>query len=247
MPDHSGTSLDIGQRAPEQPPTKPEESIMTQLEKVSRSAVGSLLALVAASAVTVDAGAQSTAPPIARTVNRTHTVTQENGRSIVRLDAKPGSGFAIVQGAPFGEGTIEVDVRGEDVQQQSFVGIAFAIQNDSTYEAVYLRPFNFRTPDTARAKRAVQYISVPAWDWPRLRSETPGKYEQPVRPIPDPSGWVPLRLVVTRAQVSVYANGGAEPDLVVQRLGDVKAGPVAFWVGNNSRGDFAKLKVTPAP
>jgi hypothetical protein len=44
----------------------------------------------------------------------------------------------------------------------------------------------------------------------------------------------------------MYANGGAEPDLVVSRLGDVKPGPVALWVGNNSRGDFANLKVTPA-
>ena len=57
---------------------------------------------------------------------------------------------------------------------------------------------------------------------------------------------MPLRLVVTRTQVSVYANGGADPDLVVQRLGDVLAGPVALWVGNNSRGDFAELKVTPS-
>ena len=55
-----------------------------------------------------------------------------------------------------------------------------------------------------------------------------------------------LWLVVTRTQVSVYANGGADPDLVVQRLGDVLAGPVALWVGNNSRGDFAELKVTPS-
>jgi hypothetical protein len=31
----------------------------------------------------------------------------------------------------------------------------------------------------------------------------------------------------------------------VQRLGEPKAGPVALWVGNNSRGDFAELKVTP--
>ena len=219
---------------------------MAQFDRVTKRAARSLLALVAASAITLDARAQGAAPPIGRTVNRTHSIVRENGTAIVRLDAKPGSGFAVVQGVPFGEGTIELEVRGEDVQQQSFVGIAFAIQNDSIYEAVYLRPFNFRTPDTARAKRAVQYVSVPAWDWPRLRSESPGKYEKPVVPIPDPSGWVPLRLVVTRTQVSVYANGGVAADLVVQRLGEVKAGPVALWVGNNSRGDFAKLKVTPA-
>jgi hypothetical protein len=194
-----------------------------------------------------DARAQGASPPsIARTVNRSQAVVQESGRAVVRLDAKAGDGFAVVAGAPLDEGTIELDVRGEDVQQQSFVGVAFAVQNDSTYEAVYLRPFNFRTPDTARAKRAVQYVSHPTWPWQRLRADSPGKYEQPVRPAPDPTTWVRLRLVITRTQVSVYANGGDEADLVVTRLGDAKPGPVAFWVGNNSRGDFSNLRITRA-
>ena len=211
---------------------------------MSSRAVTLLAALGVMLAQGAQALAQGTAPPIARTVNRAHTVAQEAGKAIVRLDAKPGDGFAVVQGAPFDEGTIELDVRGEDVQQQSFVGVAFNVQNDSTYEAVYMRPFNFRTPDTARAKRAVQYVSQPTWPWQRLRTETPGKYEKPVLPIPDPTSWVHLRLVITRTQVSVYANGGDEPDLVVTRLGDAKPGPVALWVGNNSRGDFANLKIS---
>ena len=205
-----------------------------------------LIAFTSVLALESEARAQAAAPSIARTVNRTHSVVQENGRAVVRLDAKAGDGFAVVTGPAFAAGTIELEARGEDVQGQSFVGVAWNVQNDSTYEAVYLRPFNFRTPDTARAKRSLQYVSQPAYPWPKLRAETPGKYEQPVRPIPDPAAWVPLRLVVTPTQVSVYANGGTEPDLVVQRLGDVKAGPVALWVGNGSRGDFSNLKVTAA-
>lgn len=216
------------------------------IEFIAVRAAGSLLLCVALSAGSARASAQGRpAPAITRTVNRTHGSVEENGRPIVRLDARPGDGIAVVEGAPFDEGTIELEVRGEDVPQQSFVGIAFGVRDDSTYEVVYLRPFNFRAPDPARSKRAVQYVSQPAWPWQRLRTESPGKYESSVSPAPDPTGWVPLRLVVTRTQVSVYANGGAEPDLVVQRLGDVQAGPVAFWVGNNSRGDFAALKVTP--
>ena len=205
-----------------------------------------LIAFIAVPALGAEARAQGTAPSITRTVNRTHSVAQENDRAVVKLDAKQGDGFAVVTGPAFAEGTIELEARGEDVQGQSFVGVAWNVQNDSTYEAVYLRPFNFRTPDTARAKRSLQYVSQPAYPWQKLRAETPGKYEQPVRPIPDPVAWVSLRLVVTPTQVSVYANGGAEPDLVVQRLGEVKAGPVALWVGNGSRGDFSNLKVTPA-
>ena len=207
-----------------------------------------VLACAALAAPSMTARAQTgAAPTVVRTVNRSHTVGQENGRPIIRLDAKEGEGMAVVEGAPFVEGTIELDVRGEDVAQRSFVGVVWGVQNDSTFEGVYVRPFNFRTPDTARAKRAVQYIAHPSYPWPRLREESPGTYEKPVRPAPDPTGWVPLRLVVTRTQVSVFANGGEEPDLVVQRLGEVKPGPVALWVGNNSRGDFANLRITPAP
>ena len=222
---------------------------MYMSDDIAARAAALLLACGALAASSIEAGAQAagTMPAIARTVNRGHTVVEENGRPVVRLDAKEGDGMAIVAGAPFMEGTIELDVRGEDVQQRSFVGVAFGVQDDSTYEAVYLRPFNFRTPDTARAKRAVQYVSQPAYPWPKLRQESPGKYEQPVRPAPDPASWVRVRLVVTRTQLSVYANGGEEPDLVVTRLGDVKPGPVALWVGNNSRGDFANLTIVSAP
>lgn len=218
---------------------------MRTIETIAARAAGSLVVCVALAAGSGQARAQGDIA-VARTVNRSHTVVQENGRSIVRLDAKAGDGFAAVQGPAFSEGTIELDVRGEDVPQQSFVGIAFAVQNDSTYEAVYLRPFNFRTPDTARAKRAVQYVSHPMWPWQRLRTESPGKYEKPVSPVADPNGWVPLRLVITPTQVSVYANGGTEPDLVVSRLGGAKAGAIALWAGNGSRGDYANLRVIPA-
>jgi hypothetical protein len=222
---------------------------MSMSEDLTPRAAALMFACLALAASSIEARAQATGtmPAVARTVNRSHTVAQENGRPIVRLDAKEGDGMAIVAGAPFIEGTIELDVRGEDVAQRSFVGVAFGVQDDSTYEAVYVRPFNFRTPDTARAKRTVQYVSQPTYPWQKLRQESPGKYEQPVKPVPDPTSWVRVRLVVTRTQVSVYANGGDEPDLVVTRLGDVKPGLVALWVGNNSRGDFAHLTVISAP
>src|SRR5688500_2026164 len=151
-----------------------------------------LIAFTAVLTLGDEVRAQGAAPSITRTVNRTHTVVQEDGRAIVRLDARQGDGFTVATGPAFAEGTIELEARGEDVQGQSFVGVAWNVQNDSTYEAVYLRPFNFRTPDTARAKRSLQYVSQPAYPWPKLRAETPGKYEQPVRPIPDPAAWVPL-------------------------------------------------------
>jgi hypothetical protein len=92
-----------------------------------------LIAFTAVLTLGDEVRAQDAAPSITRTVNRTHTVVQEDGRAIVRLDARQGDGFAVVTGPAFTEGTIELEARGEDVQGQSFVGVAWNVQNDSTY------------------------------------------------------------------------------------------------------------------
>ncbi len=114
----------------------------------------------------------------------------------VHLSAKPGIGLAWIEGSDFAEGTIELDIRGKDVLQQSFVGIAFHGKDDTTYEAVYLRPFNFRAQDPVRHQHAVQYIAQPDYDWPRLRKEFPEEFENPVDPSIAPTDWVPVRVVV---------------------------------------------------
>ncbi len=78
-----------------------------------------------------------------RAVNRDVTALSGSRRG-VHLTEKEGPGVAWIEGSDFAEGTIEVDVRGRDVLQQSFLGVAFHRKDDNTYEAVYLRPFNFR-------------------------------------------------------------------------------------------------------
>src|SRR5712691_4360892 len=75
-----------------------------------------------------------------RVVNREVTAIQGTGG--VHLSERQGTGIAWVEGSEFSQGTIEPDVRGRDVFQHSFVGVAFHRRDDSTYEAVYLRPFN---------------------------------------------------------------------------------------------------------
>ena len=104
-----------------------------------------------------------------------------------------GNGVVWVEKSEFGLGTIELDVRGRDLQGQSFVGVAFHRQDDTTYEGVYLRPFNFRNADVARRQNAVQYISLPDYDWPRLRKEFPSEFENPVDESVVPTDWVRLR------------------------------------------------------
>ena len=117
-----------------------------------------------------------------RAVNREATALSGSKRG-VHLTEKEGNGVLWVEGSDFAEGTIEVDVRGRDVLQRSFLGVAFHRKDDSTYEAVYLRPFNFRAEDPARHQHAVQYIAVPDYDWPRLRKEFPERVRESGRSI----------------------------------------------------------------
>jgi hypothetical protein len=197
------------------------------------------------SATSVDVAAQARRGAL-RLANRTVTPLSEAGRAGAHITAAAGEGAAWIEGVEMATGTIEVEVRGKDVLQQSFLGIAFAGSNDSTFEAVYLRPFNFRSTDPVRKIHAVQYVSHPVYTWQKLRAERAEVFENPVEPAPDPNGWVPLRIVVEPATVRIYVSEGSEPDLVVERLGERGGRRIGLWVGNLSDGDFANLRVTPA-
>lgn len=164
----------------------------------------------------------------------------------VQLSASPGAGLAWIPGSEFGTGTIEVDVRGRDLFQQSFVGIAFHGQDDKTYEVVYLRPFNFRAEDPVRRQHAVQYAAVPDYDWPRLRKEFPEEFENPVEASVEPTAWVPLKLAVTAKTIQIYVGPVTSPTLEVRKLGAHDNGLIGLWTGNNSDGAFANLRVTRA-
>ena len=178
--------------------------------------------------------------------NRSLSVLNDGARKGVRLSESPGDGVAYLEGVEFTNGVIEFDIRGKDVQQQSFVGVVFHGVDEKTYDAIYFRPFNFKAEDPARRIRAVQYISHPTYTWQKLRTEQPGKYEKPVNPVPDPNGWFHARVVVASPKVSVFVNDAKEPSLVVDQLSDRKKGLVGLWVGNTSGGDFANFKIVPA-
>jgi hypothetical protein len=179
-----------------------------------------------------------------RAVNREVTKLPEP-RDGVRVSEKAAVGVVWIEGSDFAEGTIEVDVRGRDVLQQSFVGIAFHRKDDDTYESVYVRPFNFRAQDPDRHQHAVQYMVSPDYDWPRLRKEFPEEFENPVDPALVPTDWVPLRVVVKGQAIQIYVGKVASPTLEVRKLGQLDRGMVGLWTGNNSNGDFANLRITP--
>jgi hypothetical protein len=178
--------------------------------------------------------------------NRSVSSLTDGARNGLRLSGSPGDGIAYLERIEFTDGAIELDLRGKEVQQQMFVGVAFHGVDGTTYDAIYFRPFNFKAEDPARRVRAVQYISHPTYTWNKLRTEHPGRYEQAVNPVPDPNDWFHVRVLVASPKVSVFVNDAKEPSLVVNQLSDRKKGLVGLWVGNTSGGDFANLTVVPA-
>lgn len=209
------------------------------------------LCLVAASAFDISAARSDqtqtlTSAPPPKVSNRQMTPLDEGARHGLRLDAHDGDGVAWWPDVQFSNGTIELDIRGKDVLQQSFVGVAFHGLNETTFDAVYFRPFNFKSDDPVRRSHAVQYVSHPTYTWNKLRTERPNQFEQPVEPPPDPNQWFHARVVIAFPSIRVFVNDAAAPALDIKQLSDRKTGWVGVWVGNGSDGAFANLTVTPA-
>lgn len=177
-------------------------------------------------------------------VNRTAAAVHEDGKNAIRINEIPNDGQMILKGYQFSNGTIEVDIKGKNAPQQSFVGIAFHGMDDKTYDAIYFRPFNFMNADTIRRWRSVQYISMPDYPWEKLRQNFPGKYENKVNPVPNPDGWFHVKIVVDGKKVTVFVNGAQTHSLAVEKLTSTTTGNIALWVGNNSGGSFANLVIT---
>lgn len=179
-------------------------------------------------------------------VNREATVVEDGGKRAIRFNEKAGQGVAWLEGSDLTDGIIEIDIKGKNELQRSFVGVAFRGVDEKTHDVVYFRPFNFKSEDPVRRIHAVQYVSHPTWTWQKLRTERNGIFEKAVNPVPDPDGWFHARIVVSNKKVSVYVNDAKEPSLVVDELSDRRRGWVGLWVGEGSGGAFANLKITPA-
>ena len=164
--------------------------------------------------------------------------------SQINLDAKEGDGLAIFKHIEFENGTIELDIKGKNIPGKSFVGVAFHIQDNETFNAVYFRPFNFKNPDKTRSGHSVQYISHPEFTWHKLRGEFPEQFENPVSPIPNPDDFFHAKVIVNWPTVKVYVEDSEEPSLDVNMKSKFKKGKVGFWVGNGSDGEFKNFVVT---
>jgi hypothetical protein len=153
------------------------------------------------------------------------------------------NGIIWLKDVDFTSGMIEIDLKGRDVAQQSFIGIAFHGVDTSIYDAIYFRPFNFRTTDTVRKIHAVQYISMPDYPWERTRKEQNGKFEKGITPPPAGDNWFHARILVGKERVVVYVNHSDTPSLDVKLLDNRTHGLIGLWDGGLD-GDFANLQIS---
>jgi len=179
-----------------------------------------------------------------RIFNREVSLVKENENVSVYFNSQEGDGIAWLKDFEFSSGIIEVDIKGKDVQGSSFVGIAFQGIDEQTYDAIYFRPFNFKSEDPVRKGHAVQYISHPTYTWSKLREEHPEEYENPVDPVPDPNSFFHVKIILGKPKISVFVNDAENPCLEVNQLSDRIGGWIGLWVGNYSDGSFVNLKIT---
>ena len=175
-------------------------------------------------------------------VNREIVSIDEVGKS-VSLNDKPGDGLAIIEELEFEAGTIEIELKGENTPGRSFVGVAFNIQNDSTYEAIYFRPFNFQSKEKIRREHSLQYISQPKNTWRFLRTNYEGQFESEFERQPSPEDWFAIKIEVKHERVIVYDRESNTELLSVRRLENPVSNKIGLWTGNNSKGQFRNLRI----
>ncbi len=159
----------------------------------------------------------------------------------VEMNAENSDGIGILEDVEFDKGIIEVELLGENSPGKSFIGIAFNIQNDKTYEVIYFRPFNFVAKEQLRRNHMVQYIFHPEFTWKKLREERTGEFEDDIATPPNPDDWFKIIIDINKEQVKVYVNELSEPVLIVDRLTSIKSKKIGIWTGFGSSGRFRNL------
>lgn len=179
--------------------------------------------------------------------NRTLSVTQDKGDPYISLSQGKGEVIFWLPLKNFRNGSITVEMRGKNVPQQSFIGLAFGGQNDSTFEAVYCRPFNFLSSDSVRRGHSIQYIAHPRYTWMMLREQYNGQFENEIRNPPDPDDWFQMRIEINDNSVTAFINHSKDPSLQIKRLTLHREGKIGLFVANNSGSDFRFVTIDNKP
>jgi hypothetical protein len=160
------------------------------------------------------------------------------GRDAARLR----NGAIVLSDLKFENGIIEFDVA--TTGHRSFIGVAFRIHDDDSYEDFYIRPHNSGRFDATQYTPVFNRIS--AWQlYPEYNAAIEVPSEQ----------WMHVRLEISGPRMRVFLNGGDEPDLVVDDLKcGQRQGAVALKSNFPAAGQpadlyptaFANFKLTPA-
>jgi len=194
-------------------------------------------------------------PAIAEVLNgHTELVTYRGVRAVKLVPAPETAGkdedmMALLAGAEFKDGTIQIDVAGAPrpgmpADSRGFIGVSFRTGAHGAWSDVfYLRPTNGRADDQLRRNHTVQYASDPEFPWYRLRQESPGVYESYADM--EAGAWTSMRIEVAGAKARLYVNGASQPCLVINDLkhGD-RPGRIALWAHVETDAYFGRMTVT---
>jgi hypothetical protein len=206
-----------------------------------------ILALALASVASAQTAAQLTPHNV-----KVESVDYKGKRAIKLVEGGEvanGEAYAIVKGATFHNGEIEVELAGQPAggsaaAARGFIGIAFRIK-DGQFEYIYLRPTNGRADDQVRRNHSVQYSAHPNFSFAESRAQAPEKYESYVDL--EPGLWTGYRITLEGMKARLYVHGAQQPGLIVNdlKLGD-SSGGMALWIGPGTEGYFSGLQIRDA-
>jgi len=177
-------------------------------------------------------------------VNREVNAVESAADQYIQVAENTNEGIIWLPLQNFKNGQIKIEMRGKNILQRSFIGLAFHGQNDTTYDAVYCRPFNFLATDSVRRIHAIQYVAHPAYTWKKLRDERNGIYEKGITDPPDPDGWFTMTLDIHDTLIKAYIAAAAQPSLVIEKLSKYLDGRIGIFIGAYSGGDFRTIYVS---
>ncbi|SPE31442.1 conserved exported hypothetical protein [Candidatus Sulfopaludibacter sp. SbA3] len=184
--------------------------------------------------------------------------TEYKGRKAIRITFPdppvPGPHFALLRGVDFADGTIEADVAAKVTMTAppglppapGFIGIAFRSRSDANhYELFYIRPGNSSSSDQLHRNHSVQYVSMPDFDWYKLRRSWPSVYEAYADL--EPEAWIRMKIEVAGRQAKLYVNSAPKPVLVVDGLkGEDLTGGIGLWAAGEQDNYFSNMRITHA-
>lgn len=180
-------------------------------------------------------------------------VVEYHGQKGIHVSVLPGEKpkcenctFLLLEQEQFRDGTIEISLAGEPVDQDSAtggVGIVFRVSEDlSKYEGVYFKPSHTEeTEYGVRLHYAIQYFSHPDHSADALNEAASGQYDAPANV--RTGQWFRLKAEINKNQGIFYIDGSKV--LVVERLfhGSELKGPIGLFVEPGSEGYFSKLEI----